>query len=86
MSTSTPDSVLGPGTHVNGKITVNLSWRRKEILLIDPKGNGKECFLSGWKKKYYLPPSKKEQLSTSTVAKKYLFSFPYVGFSSVKMP
>lgn len=72
MSASTPDSVLGTGIHVNAKITVNLSWRR--ILRIDPpKGNGKERFLCGWKEKNHLSPSKKEQLSPSTVAKVFVF-------------
>lgn len=74
MSASTPDSVLGTGTHGNAKITVNLSWRRKDILMTDPpKGNGKERFLCGWKEKSHLSPSKKEQLSPSTVAKNLCF-------------
>lgn len=47
MSASASDSVLGMGIHVNGKKKkpVNLSWRRREMLLIDPQGHWQRVLL-----------------------------------------
>lgn len=69
------------------KKKVNLNLSRKENLLINPKGNSKEYFLSRWRKQHRLIPSNKQQLTLSAVAKlKIHFVFLlYVGFSSVRM-